>query len=963
MSSRKTENYEHQPEDGGQKQNSGEDYDIGGIIFPIAPKPSYENAEQSGINSTPAFQCIDDLLTEGKITGAKAAWYKSKYQDLLQQLKLTRETESKCLHEGKELMQLVQKQQSDIEQGELFPAGVDNEANRLRADLLKSSNELAACNERIYQLDFNMNVLKEEKRLLENEFERLPKKEEIDKKIKDYTQEIEELRLDIAQRLHECKSLKDEQGTRNEQAELIHGDLEKLESDEQKLKDKLVKIYGEPAHISKQCELVNRQIRDLLEKNKLNEANVTEVDAEFMKFCAKKDVLLIEKEQLAKALENQRSLYEEKEKEVDLLMKECDLAKERQAELLGDRTSLDLKIKHVKVDKKTEHDAHARKLREKDRDLKILKKADVHLKVMKDGLAHTKNIYDKIKIEVDLQPRDDGTLMEKRRELQREVDIAKRAFTQQNSLTLHEKQVVEKGCQEEDRLLCEQGQLRIDVIDLSRLSQIKTDEREQKARDFLKAELRYHKAIEDLKTKELSIQDNAKKLTEVQRRLEDFAKLYDIIKNERNKCVNLIQTSTQRAAEMQEKIKILQNEIEILRTAAAAKDRQYQKAKLKHSNAVVIRDSLRNEVSKQQISAEELREQMEQQRLAISKLNDMINKAEENMVELRRQYELSVQERNKRGIQLIERNEEVCVLYEKINVQGSVIRNGDMEMQSREEEMRFLKMEASDLRRQIDLLKGSLPNKQALDRELTTLQIQLAQCHDYIVDLEHSLEDSGNVDRMRFLDGKDPTRDELATKVETLGLRLAKKEEQLLEKELVHEQITRLVSKVKSKTNNDKEDTLVLAKSVNEVQSKIKDTTRKMMAMVSELSMNQANTIKLGQDVKAKETLLEQCYARMERGQPPSDEIEDEWLNGLKKEINRIQAVRERKKDEETMEQYQIAGGITTTAEPRPNAYIPDDGNDLPLPRPYGASAPFKPTEPGSNMRHIRKPVIKPIEI
>ena len=50
---------------------------------------------------------------------------------------------------------------------------------------------------------------------------------------------------------------------------------------------------------------------------------------------------------------------------------------------------------------------------------------------MKDGLGHTQNIYDKIKSQVDLQPRDDGTLMEKRRELQREVDIAKRAFTQQ----------------------------------------------------------------------------------------------------------------------------------------------------------------------------------------------------------------------------------------------------------------------------------------------------------------------------------------------------------------------------------------------------------------------------------------------------------------------------------------------------------------------------------------------------
>ena len=56
-------------------------------------------------------------------------------------------------------------------------------------------------------------------------------------------------------------------------------------------------------------------------------------------------------------------------------------------------------------------------------------------------------------------------------------------------------------------------------------------------------------------------------------RLKEFAKLYDVIKNERNKCVNLIQTSTQKSAEMKEKIKILHNEIEILRTAVMQKDK------------------------------------------------------------------------------------------------------------------------------------------------------------------------------------------------------------------------------------------------------------------------------------------------------------------------------------------------------------------------------------------------------
>ena len=98
------------------------------------------------------------------------------------------------------------------------------------------------------------------------------------------------------------------------------------------------------------------------------------------------------------------------------------------------------------------------------------------------------------------------------------MEIARRAYTQQNALTLNEKHIVEVGLQTEERLLSEQGQLRIDVVDLTRLAQIKAVEREQKARDFLKAELRYAKAIKDLKAKELYIQDSHKKHAEVQKR-------------------------------------------------------------------------------------------------------------------------------------------------------------------------------------------------------------------------------------------------------------------------------------------------------------------------------------------------------------------------------------------------------------------------------------------------------------
>lgn len=63
----------------------------------------------------------------------------------------------------------------------------------------------------------------------------------------------------------------------------------------------------------------------------------------------------------------------------------------------------------------------------------------------------------------------------------------------------------------------------------------------------------------------------------------------------------------------------------------------------------------------------------------------------------------------------------------------------------------------------------------------------------------------------------------------------------------------------------------------------------------------------------------------------------------------------------EENEWNQLPNGEYTTAEPRPNAYIPQT-DPLPLPKPYGAQAPFKPSQPGANMRHIRKPALKHLE-
>ena len=65
-----------------------------------------------------------------------------------------------------------------------------------------------------------------------------------------------------------------------------------------------------------------------------------------------------------------------------------------------------------------------------------------------------------------------------------------------------------------------------------------------------------------------------------------------------------------------------------------------------------------------------------------------------------------------------------------------------------------------------------------------------------------------------MLGGLDPEPDILGKKIEELELRLAEKEEKLLEKDLIYEEVSRLAERTKGKAETGKEDTLQLAKKV-----------------------------------------------------------------------------------------------------------------------------------------------------
>jgi len=63
----------------------------------------------------------------------------------------------------------------------------------------------------------------------------------------------------------------------------------------------------------------------------------------------------------------------------------------------------------------------------------------------------------------------------------------------------------------------------------------------------------------------------------------------------------------------------------------------------------------------------------------------------------------------------------VCVFAEQL------LRNGEVEMRARDEEIRFLKMQLAEEQRTLALMKRALPSKTAMEQEIVALQIEVSR--------------------------------------------------------------------------------------------------------------------------------------------------------------------------------------------------------------------------------------------
>nr|KAJ3418146.1 hypothetical protein HK105_000281 [Polyrhizophydium stewartii] len=856
------------------------------------------------------------------------------------------------------------------------------EIGELKRELLKAQNEVNLALERESRLQKEIEELTHQKQDLVHDIEEIRRHKAdmlepqlIARERHRLTLLSHGLQMDVLQRRHQVENLQKDMEEKQATYEAIAQERDRLETEKEKHMISLSKASETPIKILKQIDVLRDAIQALGGEQSKQLTLAQQLDKELERLAKKKRDLEDLRMGQAADYEERRGLIHEMERQVDDIFKEHELAKEQLAFQKAERVRLDVTMRKTIHEIKREHDLVLRVIREKDTQLKLHRRLETTVNNIRMSTPTIRKQSEDLRRQLDFAKSDERFYRKENSRLRKLIDMATYDFLRQEGLEKKETDALQEHVAANRRLEGELDEAMHECLEAARrVEEIKMD-KDLRAREVIRIQAKVRAIKGDHAAKEISIIDASKRASEAASSLKEFGTLYELVKNERNKYLNQIQSSTQRAAEMKEKIKILSNEIEILRHEIYNKDRELSKKKQENSAAYAARDSLKNEANKLMVQFRNRRDQIDQHLAAIEALNAHINAAEEEMLAIKTRYEQSVKERNMVGVHLLDRNDELCILYERLNVQKEVMSKGEAALLDREDEIRKLSLIVAELRRKVELQKQTEPMVAKKQGEIEKLEAERNVLRDKVAALAESMENPDDPRRCRNLAGADPTPQELLKKIERLEDLLAGREEKLLEKDLIMEEISTLTGRLKKQTLDGKEDTYQVTRQLNDLTKRIKHVTRCMMAKVSELAMHQALAMSLYQEKCEKEALVEEAKARLATGDIPTEQIERDFVRSEKARIRReskLRALKERKQREESGrfvdiddDDFYMHGGTRTMAEPRPNAYIPDASGfgELPIPKPYGAHAPFKPQEPGAQIRHYRKPANKPVEI
>ena len=771
------------------------------------------SAVLASMSTETALGFLTEAAKDDNVSEEKVERFKSVFSQMFDELKRAEENQPELETQLGQLEKQLAEEKLKIKSGRGI--GEEEESttlSSLREDLQQAKAEVALGLEREQVLLLEMNELQRQRDRLKLSVEALDieKAKEIEPQVKELRLQISEIEEERDQEVLKGETARESLQELNTKIESIEASLKKIDEEKVSQEVALSRIETLPEKIKKQTELLNKTLEKLRAQESALDDKLNGIEKNADSNNQKLKFLNDDHFKINSTLEKSQLVQQQKERIVDLLRKELDTLEIESEQLMADKVKLDIELKGCKEESQNAMDNLNRRQKEKDKTLRKFKKVEAQCKHVKANIPGLENQLEQIKHSIVLYEsqikKQQVSIGSIKKEIEASMDYYMQEESKGKEKTLLFQQSYAEVVESEKELVIlkkEELQRERNIMELKNL-------KERVQHQVVSKMNKFKEAVEVAQLKDMIRADLKKKKKDTFRRLHEFQQLYELVKSQRNKFVNLIQASSQSIAEMKEKLKILSNELEILRTETMNKEKLLAKARLDRSTAQADREHVRTELNKCAFVFKQKQEVIEEQISEIDKLNSIISLTERDMLRLKRLYEVSVEGRNQTGILLIDRNDELCILYEKSNIQEEVIRQGEVVLTQKGNEIRSLNIEVKELRRSIDVNRKLTPEISLYDRQIVLHKQQLLQAKQQAVKLEKDLEDPENAKRWRKLEGKIPDKEELNAKLKQLEDRLNDKREQLLEKTLILEEISSLSQRLKQEIRDLREEISIL---------------------------------------------------------------------------------------------------------------------------------------------------------
>lgn len=393
---------------------------------------------------------------------------------------------------------------------------------------------------------------------------------------------------------------------------------------------------------------------------------------------------------------------------------------------------------------------------------------------------------------------------------------------------------------------CQQLQQKVEALEA---------ERDRYGHTLNKSNQKYLESLEQLKNEELRVADLQRSIGEQQSKLAAQKTLYEAVRSDRNLFSRNLIASLDEMTELKHKFKLMFQQVGQLKEEIKTKDAGLLKQHFEHRRITSENEKLKDDLGKAEKKLGSLEQIIAAQKREIKKLEETMQEATTEKANQGKEFSAILAERDMLGTQLLKRNQELSLLYEKVRIQESTLAKGEAQYKERLKEIKEWSRQCLAFRRELRNLEGGVAEVESLKREILQLQKELLQERTKVRALTEALATPMNVHRWRRLEGTDPAKVELVKKIQSLQKRLIAKTEEVIERDLQIQEKEKLFVQLKT-TLNKQPGAEVFAKMQN-LQTDVRTKTKQLRAAISELQV-------LHKEVTSKKDEIERLHKELE---------------------------------------------------------------------------------------------------